>query len=139
MKKALFLIAILAANVANSTDLPKICLGQYETEVPAFEFVKNDQLIKASAYDVKLVLFKDHLSYFCGSIEFTGFYDMIENSADEVNMNISVTNSISVDFDFELLLDKKSKTMKMFGLKGVPEMSIPKRQIKLTKKRNQSL
>ena len=132
MKKALIILSVFTAINANSTDLPKVCLGQYETKVPAFEFVQNDMLIKASSYNVKLVLFKDYLKYFCGSMEFTGFYEEIDDSSDEVNLSVSITNNISVDFDFELLLNKKTKSIQISGLKGVPVTKLPKSQIKLT-------
>jgi len=134
MKKALLTLVLFVSIAANSTDLPKVCLGQYEAKVPAFEFVDNNNTIKASAYDVKLVLFEDHIKYYCGEIELTGFYESVEDSSGEVNMAVTVTNSISIDFDFNLLLDKKTKSLKIIGLNGVPEAQLPKRQIKLTRK-----
>ncbi|OIQ37677.1 MAG: hypothetical protein BM555_00355 [Crocinitomix sp. MedPE-SWsnd] len=134
MNKALLIFALFASIVANSTVVPKVCLGQYEAKIPAFEFVDNDKTIKASAYDVKLVLFYDHIKYYCGEIELLGFYESVEDSSGEVNMAVTVTNSISIGFDFNLLLDKKTKSLKITGLNGVPEAQLSKRQIKLTKK-----
>ncbi len=133
MKKAVLLFTVLASLVAKSADLPKVCLGSFESHIPEFEFVQDDKVIQAAAYDIKLHLFEDHLIYFCGKIAFTGFYESIDNSGGMVDMNISIKIGVSILFDFNLLMDKKTREMQISGLKGLPSTSLSRSSIKLRK------
>ena len=133
MKKAVLIFTILNSLLAKSADLPKVCLGSFETHVPEFEFVHDDKVIQAAAYDIKLHLFEDHLTYDCGKIHFKGFYESIDNYGGKVAMNISIKNGVSILFDFNLLMDKKTREMQITGLKGLPDTSLSRSSIKIRK------
>lgn len=132
-KAALLFLFILAFNV-KSNDLPKVCYGQYEAVMPAFEFMNNDKMYKASSYKVSIKLSPDVVYYKCGRLNFVGTYSNVGQLKDEVSMIVNISNSISVDFNFNVTVNKKTNNLKISGLKGLPETQMVKREIVLKRK-----
>ncbi|MEX1002293.1 MAG: hypothetical protein WDZ35_09290 [Crocinitomicaceae bacterium] len=117
-----------------SLELPKQLLGHYESEVPAFEFEYQNKKMKASTHHVSLYLKENSLRYSCGKLDFYGSYTEIIEGENILELAVNITNDHSVDFDFGLKIDKKTRTLIITGLKGVPEMQLNKREIVLTKR-----
>lgn len=132
-KSLLFVVSFLAVNVY-SNDLPKFCFGQYDAVVPSFQFEDNNKVLTASAYKLSIKLTPGVVHYQCGSLGFTGTYSEVDQVKDEVSMLVSISNSISIDFDFNITVNKKTQALKVFGLKGVPATQLAKREITIKKK-----
>lgn len=132
-KAGLFFLSFLALS-ANSNDLPKYCYGQYEALMPAFQFEHNDKVHAASAYSLGIKLTPEQVFYKCGKLSFTGVYSNVNQEKNDISMMISISNNASIEFDFNISLNKKSKTLRIFGLKGMPDAELAKREIILKRK-----
>ena len=134
MKILLFLTFLLSTTLSFSFVIPEKLLGRYETQVPDFEFENNGQTIKAAAYNVAVTLREDYLWYHCGDLKFYGvFTDAIEND-EQIDIHARVSNDLSIEFDFELSINKKTKSLALRGLKGIPELTLHKHEIVLKHK-----
>ena len=132
-KGLLFFLSFIAVS-AHSNDLPKYCYGQYDAVMPAFEFEDNDRVHQASAYNLSIKLTPGIVFYQCGLLGFTGTYSNVDQVKDEVSMLVSITNSISIDFDFNISVNKKTRALKISGLNGLPETRLAKREISIKRK-----
>ena len=134
MRKATLLFIFFIAINVKSNDLPKVCYGQYDAMMPAFEFEDNNKIHKASAYKVSIRLTPGVVYYTCGSLSFTGTYSNVDQEKEEISMLVSISNSISINFDFNVMVNKKTRNLKISGLTGLPDTEMVKRQIVLKRK-----
>ena len=133
MLRASILILFLASFFVSAETVPKKIQGQYQAEVPGFEFEDNNRTIKTAPYQVTLTLKEDYLWYLCGSIKFYGTYTSVVEKDNIINVKVNISNDMSINFDMDLSVDKKSRSLIISGLKGVPITELPKRDIILKK------
>lgn len=117
-----------------SLNIPKKILGQYDAEVPAFEFEDNGRTLKASGYTISLVLKEEFMWYQTGTLKFLGEYKEVVEDGELVDIDVEITNEISIKFDIELVVNKKTGSVAINGLKGVPPVTAKKSEIVITKK-----
>jgi hypothetical protein len=138
MKKGLIFIALFVAFTANSIEIPKKILGQYEADVPAFTFKFNDKDYKASAYHLSIILKNDILWYKCGSLLFSGSFQSVEEDGENVNVSADFSNNQSISFNLDMSINKKTRSLVIAGQNGLPSTSLVKREIVMVKKKNKS-
>lgn len=134
MKKALFLTFLFTTTLSFSFAIPKKLIGRYETHIPDFEFQDNGRTVQAAGYNIAISLKEDYLWYYCGNLEFYGTFTKASESGDLVDISVNVSNDLSVQFDLELSLNKKTKSIAVKGLKGIPEVNLYKREIVVKRK-----
>ena len=134
-KTALLALFVCATSAAFSIAIPKKLTGQYDAEIPSFEFEDNDRTLQASAYNISLALHMDYLWYYCGEIKFYGEYNSLTDDGENTNVGIAISNDYSVSFNMELSVNNKTHDFVLKGLKGVPETTLVKRKIHLEKKK----
>lgn len=136
MKKAFLTVTIITfiSFIGFSLNIPKKLMGQYDAEVPSFEFEDKGRTVKASAYTISLILKEDFMWYKTGSLKFLGVYqDAVENG-DLLDIDVEITNEVSITFDIALSVNKKTGSIAISGLTGVPTLTAQKREIVLKKK-----
>ena len=134
MKKALLIFTLMLSISASALNIPKKIIGQYDAEVPAFEFEDNGHTVHASAYTLSLILREDYLVYKTEHLEFNGVYKAVKDNGPLVDIDVAISNSISIDFDLDLQVNKKTGSIAIKGLKGVPEVTAIKREISVKRK-----
>ena len=136
MKKALlaatFILSISLS--ALSLNIPKKLMGQYDAEVPAFEFEDNGRTLKASGYTISLILKEEFMLYKTGILNFHGEYTDVAEKGDIIDIDVAITNEISIKFDIGLSVNKKTGLIAITGLHGVPPVTAKKREIVINKK-----
>lgn len=135
--KKLFLAFMLLTTLAHaSIEIPKKILGEYQAVVPAFEFEdENHEKVQASSYVINIHLKSNHLLYKMGDLEMKGLYSELNEDGKFIDLAVNITNNVSIDFDLDLNINKKTGEIRMYGLKGVPEAKLEKKEIKKEKKR----
>ena len=134
MKRIILLVCILWVTNAFSHSIPKKFIGQYDAEVPAFEFEDNGHTVYASAYTLSIILREDYLWYETEMFKFFGEFKNFEENKDHCNIAVDVSNDLSMNFDFDLHINKKSGDVAISGLTGVPVLELQKRAILVTRK-----
>ena len=122
MKKTLLFCALLFAFSASSITIPKKVIGQYDAEVPDFEFEENGQTKKAAGFLLSIKLRETNLLYRMGTMEYSGTYTEVLQKGGFVDIKVNVTNNNSLEFDLDLKWDKKTKTLSVKGIKGIEEV-----------------
>ena len=87
--------------------------------------------MQASGYNVQIYLKDNSLIYQCGNLKFKGVYTDLIESKNMLVIDVNITNQKSIDFKFRLNVDKKSETILMTGLSGVPETNMQKSDLVL--------
>lgn len=136
MKKGLIAVILFVAFTANSIDIPKKILGQYDAEVPAFTFMFNNKSFKASGYHLSIIVKDDILWYQCGGLLFSGSFQSVEEEGDDVNVNADFSNEQSISFNLNMKINKKTKSLIIAGHNGIPTANLIKREIVMVKKKN---
>ena len=134
MKKVVLIAFLFCVTSAFSIAIPKKYLGQYDTEVPAFEFEDNGHTVTAGAYTMSIVLQEEYMWYQCGKLRFYGEYLELKDEGEVMDINVEVSNTISIGFDIDISINKNSGAVAVKGLKGLPNLAMKKREIVVTKK-----
>ena len=66
-------------------------------------------------------------------LELYGEYTNLVEKGPLVDVDIAVSNDLSIKFDFGITYNKKTGAVSIKGLKGVPEMSLNKKEIQISK------
>lgn len=135
MKKGLIIIVLFVAFRANSIDIPKKILGQYDADIPAFTFKFNDKEFKASAYHLSIIVKSDILWYKCGNLLFSGSFQSIMEDSENVNVKANFSNEQSISFKLNFIINKKTRSLAIASHNGIPATNLIKREIVLKKKR----
>ena len=110
-------------------------MGQYQAEVPAFEFEDNGHTVQASGYTLSIVLREDYMWYRTEMLEFYGEYTELKEEKDIIDVSIALSNDLSIDFDLDISYNKRTGALAIRGLKGVPEIQMSKQEIKVLHKK----
>jgi hypothetical protein len=129
MKKALLLLALVVVANAFSLTVPKKIMGQYDAEIPAFDFEDNGQVRHASAYSVSILLRENYMWYRCGSMKFRGDYTEIVENGPLLDIQVGISNESSIAFDLEIIIDRRTNSLVLKGLKGLDVVKLDKKQI----------
>lgn len=135
MKKILLFTFVFSFFTAFSVSIPKKLIGQYQTLVPAFEFEDNGHTVQASSYTLNLILREDYMWYRTEMLEFYGEYTELVEEGDIIDVSIALSNDLSIDFDIDISYNKKTGAIAVKGLKGVPELEMIKKEIKVVQKK----
>lgn len=134
MKTLLSLTLLLCTSLSFSFEIPKKLLGRYETHIPDFEFQDNGRTVQASGYNIAIALREDYLWYYCGSLQFFGVFTQTSEDDENLDISVNVSNDLSIAFNFDLSLNKKTRSIAITGLTGIPEVTLKKHEISVTRK-----
>lgn len=134
MKFILLTSAMFIAITATSVTIPKKLVGQYDAEVPAFEFEENGEVRQASGFMLSILLRESNFLYRAGSLEYKGEYNEINQNGSIIDMKVTVSSSASRSFDLDFVYDKKSKSLAVHGIKGLDEVKCEKKEEVVEKK-----
>ena len=133
MKNFLLACAMLIAITATSVNIPKKLVGQYDAEVPAFEFKENGEVKQASGFLLSILLRESSFLYRAGSLEYKGVYNEVNQNGSLVDMQVTVSNSASLSFDLDFVYDKKSNSLAVYGIKGLEQVNCEKKEVVVEK------
>jgi hypothetical protein len=134
LKTFLFTLSFIALN-GFAIEIPKKLLGEYYAEVSSYDFEHNDRDLKASSHIIRIILKEDAVWYQSGKLTLEGDYKEVKTEGQNVLFDINVSNSKSINFDFNLNVNKKTGEAFLSGLKGVPDTKMRKRPSKPEKNR----
>lgn len=136
MKKFILITFVLSLSTAFSISIPEKIIGQYQAEIPSFEFEDNGRTVHAAGYTLNLLLREDYMWYKTDMLEFYGEYTDLKEKGDIFDVSIAVSNDLSIDFDLDISYNKKTGSLAVKGMKGLPEVELTKRrEIKVNKKK----
>lgn len=135
MKRLSLLMLIFIATSASAFTLPKKILGQYDAEIPPFQFEEDGEIIQASGYTVSILLRETYMWYRAGNMKFRGSYESVVEDGALVDIKVNVSNKSSVAFPLEMIVNKKTKSLILKGLKGVNQVKLDKKEDKPEKNR----
>ena len=115
-------------------NVPKKVVGQYEADIPDFEFEENGETKHATGFLLSIFLRENDLLYRAGSLEFKGKYTDVSQNGQYVDMKVNLFNNSSVTFDLDLIFDKKTNQLAVHGIKGIEEVVCGRRQVTVEKK-----
>ena len=113
---------------ATSITIPKKVIGQYDAEVPDFEFEENGQTKRAAGFTLSILLRETNLLYRMGTMEYSGTYTEVVQKGAFVDMKVNIKSNSTLEFDLDLKWDKKSKTLAVKGIKGIDEVVCNKKE-----------
>lgn len=128
MKRLVFLLAIVFATSASAFTLPKKILGQYDADIPPFQFEEDGEIVQASGYSVSILLRDTYMWYRAGNMKFRGTYSSVVEEGQLVDIKVEVSNKSSVAFPLELIVNKKTKSLILKGLKGIDQVQLEKKE-----------
>lgn len=134
MKNFLLIFAMLFAFSATSVNIPKKLVGQYDADVPAFEFEENGEVRQASGFKLSILLRESSFLYRAGSIDYKGVYNEVNQNGSVIDMKVTVSSSASLSFDLDFIYDKKSNSLSVHGIKGLDEVKCEKKEVVVEKK-----
>ena len=128
-KTAFFLLAIISLN-GLAFDIPEKFLGEYSAEIESYKFKDNENYYKASAHMIKVVLKEDMVWYQSGKMIIEGSYRNVHKVGADYLFDINISNSKSIDFNFNIDINKKTGVILLSGLKGIPDTRMSKKMDK---------
>ncbi|MBD3639039.1 MAG: hypothetical protein HUJ25_16915 [Crocinitomicaceae bacterium] len=127
--KALLLNGLLILVFAvQEVSIPKKIAGQYFAEAESFQFEDNEHTVEASSYDVTVILRDEYMWYTVGNMKLFGSYNSVEDKGGLVTIKATVSNDISIEFDVEMIVDKKKDTLIIKGTNGTPDTKLEKQE-----------
>lgn len=126
MQKALIAFSFFLSVCAQAGDLPKQCFGQYAGEMQSYNVVKNEVELSVDKHDVKIIINENELIYSTGKMVVTGAYSFIKQADGEYLLVAEVSNGRSINFDLEMVLNKKDDTIYLSGKNGEPSVNLEK-------------
>ena len=135
MKKALlFTVLFLSMSWAtHALKIPKKIIGQYQAEVPDFDFEDNGRTVHASGYTLSLILKEEFMLYKSGILELQGSYKSLSENGGLIDLAVEISDNVAIEFDLGLTIDKKTGSIAVSGLKGLPEITLHKKEIQVEK------
>ena len=111
MKNCLFLILFLLPVFISAQTLPKDCYGFYAGEMAAYTVMKNDVEMNIEKHDVEVHVADKYVSYTSGTLTLKGTYTFLKQSGSQYLIKAVLTNGKSVNYELDLLWDKKQKSL----------------------------
>ncbi|UKN00541.1 hypothetical protein K6119_12440 [Paracrocinitomix mangrovi] len=125
MKKAVLLLAFSIATISLANSLPKKAVGEYYAEVQDYEFKKeNNKKMRASGFDIALILRESSVTYHCGKLHFEGTYQSIVANGNEIDVKLKMGTSVEVAFDMNVMIDTKEGSILISGMESVPSTEL---------------
>ncbi|MCB9223675.1 MAG: hypothetical protein R2780_04130 [Crocinitomicaceae bacterium] len=133
MKKALVVFGLLLSLKGLTFDFPEKFLGEYNAEIESYKFEYSDNYHRASSHSIRIILQEDMVWYQSGKVTLEGSYKNVKKAGDNYTFDINVNNNRSIDFDFNIDINKKTGIIILSGLNGVPSTRMIKKLDKPTK------
>lgn len=135
MIKTIFLSFAFVALNCLAFEIPEKFLGEYQAEIDAYKFQHDDDYHRAAAHNIRVILKESEVWYQSGKLTLQGSYKNVVKEGADYFFDINVSNSKSVNFDFNLTINKKTGLVMLKGLKGVPDTRMTKKTDKPAKNR----
>lgn len=126
MYKSFFLILFLLPLFVSSQTLPKDCYGFYAGEMVAYTVMKNDVEMNIEKHDVEVHVTDQFVSYTSGNLMLKGTYTFLKQTGSQYLIKAVLTNGKSVNYELDLLWDKKQKSLFLAGKNGEPDLLLEK-------------
>lgn len=118
----LYLLLLLTASPSFADELPKVCLGKYGGQMPAYTVEKNGVMLDVDAHDVYITVAEDKIIYIGGGLELSGEYTVFKQSKNEYLIKSNLDNGKSLHYELELVWNKKENTLYIAPKNGQSEV-----------------
>lgn len=118
----LYLLLLLTASPSFADELPKVCLGKYGGQMPAYTVEKNGVMLDIDAHDVYITVAEDKITYIGGDLELSGEYTVFKQSKNEYLIKSNLDNGKSLHYELELVWNKKENTLYIAPKNGQSEV-----------------
>ena len=126
MKNILIIFLFLLPVFISAQTLPKDCYGFYAGEMTAYTVVKNDVEMNIEKHDVEVHVADKYVSYTSGTLTLKGTYTFLKQTGSQYLIKAVLTNGKSVNYELDLLWDKKQKSLFLAGKNGEPDLLLEK-------------